>query len=277
MRVEVAPGVGLAVDVRGDGVGVLLVHGLGGAKEDFAEQAEVLAGVGFRAVSPDLRGHGASDHPPGSESYGVEVFASDLEALARELFSGAFHLVGHSVGGMVAQHMALNTTLAKGPRLLSLTLVDTAHGPFPGLEPSLAEAAAWIAREQGMHELRSRMAERNQGSTPAHERLVRERPGYEAYNERKWAALSAAMYSALVVEIATRPDRLRELGELHLPTLVVVGAQDLPLRGDAERMAEVIPGARLVVVEDAGHAPQLEAPERFAQELLSFLSGGAGA
>ena len=278
MRVEVAPGVGLEVEVRGEGAGVLLVHGLGGAKEDFAEQLELLGTRGFRVVAPDLRGHGASDHPPGSDAYGVEVFAADLDALAREVLPDGFHLVGHSVGGMGAQRWALTDRApTAGRRLLSLTLVDTAHGPLPGLEVGLAEAAAWVAREQGMAELRRHMSERGSGSTPAHERLVRERPGYETYNERKWEALSADMYAALVVEIATRSERLGELAGLHLPTLVVVGAQDEPLRADAERMAAASVGSRLVVIEDAGHAPQLEAPERFGEALLSFFSAaGSG-
>ena len=66
-------------------------------------------------------------------------------------------------------------------------------------------------------------------------------------------------------------DRLGALAGLHVPTLVIVGEQDEPFRAHAERMAAAIPGARLAVIEDAGHSPQFEAPERWWEVLSEFL------
>lgn len=269
MRVETNQGVGLEVVERGRGPGLVLVHGLGGAKEDFDGHLDLLAAQGWRVIAFDMRGHGGSDHPPDPVAYSLDTFAGDIVDVADALSLDRFHLLGHSVGGMAARRVALDHSA----RVESLMLIDTTHGPMPGLDPALAEAAAWIALNQGMDELRRRMTERDPLGTPAHQRLMRERPGYEEFNERKWAALSTEMYAAMVVEIATQPDQLDQLRQIKCPTLVMVGEQDTLLLDDARRVADAIPGARLVVVADAGHAPQLETPDTFAREVQVFLSG----
>ena len=268
MRIETNRGVGLEVVESGAGPALVLVHGLGGAKEDFEGHIDSLAQRGWRVVAFDMRGHGASDRPSGAGTYSLDTFAGDIVAVADACLVDRFHLLGHSVGGMASRRVAL----AHPERVASLMLVDTTHGPMPGLEPALAEGAAWIALNQGMAELRRRMTERDPLGTPAHQRLVRERPGYEEFNDRKWAALSPEMYAALIVEIATQPDQRKDLGRVTCPTLVMVGEQDTLLIDDARRMAEEIPGARLVVVADAGHAPQLETPATFEHEVQAFLS-----
>lgn len=268
MRIETNRGVGLEVVESGTGPALVLIHGLGGAKEDFEGCMASLARRGWRVVAFDMRGHGPGDRPSGASAYSLDTFADDTLAVADSCHLDRFHLLGHSVGGMVARRVAL----AHPERVASLTLVDTTHGPMPGLDPVLAEGAAWIALNQGMAELRRRMTERDPLGTPAHQRLMRERPGYEEFNERKWAALSPEMYAALVVEIATQPDQLQDLRRITCPTLVMVGEQDTLLIDDARRMTEAIPGARLVVVSDAGHAPQLETPATFEDEVQAFLS-----
>lgn len=269
MRIKTNRGVGLEVVESGTGPALVLIHGLGGAKEDFEGHIDTLAEKGWRVVAFDLPGHGASARSSSTSAYSLDAFADDTLAVADSFHLDRFHLLGHSAGGMVARRVAL----AHPERVASLILVDTTHGPLPGLDPALAEAAAWIALNPGMEELRRRMTERDPLGTPAHQRLMSERPGYEEFNERKWAALSPEMYAALVVEMATQPDQLQDLGRITCPTLVMVGEQDTLLIDDALRMAEAIPGARLVVVSDAGHAPQLETPDAFAREVQVFLAG----
>jgi 3-oxoadipate enol-lactonase len=80
------------------------------------------------------------------------------------------------------------------------------------------------------------------------------------------------MYAAMVTEMLSQEDRLDALRSLSVPTLVLVGEQDRPLVGASKRMAEAIPGARLAIIPDAGHSPQVEAPEAWAEVVRGFLA-----
>lgn len=82
---------------------LLLVHGFTGAKEDFADWIDPLADEGWWVVAPDLRGHGASAKPDDEASYSLASFAADLWSLVDGLGWRRFSLLGHSMGGMIAQ------------------------------------------------------------------------------------------------------------------------------------------------------------------------------
>ena len=85
---------------------LLMVHGFTGAKEDFTPWLDRLAGQGWHAVAPDLRGHGASSKPAEESAYSFELLADDVLRLADSLGWGTFVLLGHSMGGMIAQFVA---------------------------------------------------------------------------------------------------------------------------------------------------------------------------
>ena len=96
----------VTLEIAEAGVGgrpLLLVHGFTGAKEDFADWCDRLAERGWHVVAPDLRGHGASDHPPRAEDYSLDLFEADVLGLVDELGWDRFVLLGHSMGGMVGQ------------------------------------------------------------------------------------------------------------------------------------------------------------------------------
>src|SRR5436190_24190959 len=82
---------------------LLLVHGFTGAKEDFTDWLEPLAERGWHAVAPDLRGHGTSAHPEKETDYSLSVFVADVVGLADALGWDRFVLLGHPMGGMIAQ------------------------------------------------------------------------------------------------------------------------------------------------------------------------------
>lgn len=82
---------------------LLLLHGFTGAKEDFTDWLDRLAASGWHAVAPDHRGHGASSKPTSEDAYSFEIFANDAERLIDALEWRRLVLVGHSMGGMVAQ------------------------------------------------------------------------------------------------------------------------------------------------------------------------------
>jgi pimeloyl-ACP methyl ester carboxylesterase len=281
-RIEVATGVELTVLEAGQGGRpLLLVHGFTGAKEDFADHLDELAALdgGWHVVAPDLRGHGTSAQPLGPDSYSLKAFAGDVLALADALGWDRFTLLGHSMGGMVAQVAALE---AGGPaRLDGLILMDTSHGPIGGIDTEMIALGKAVVADGGM----AALVEAQRGSdgaldTPANQRVTAERPGYAEFGERKSLASAADMWLGMIDEVVTdQADRLDDLASslAGVPVLVIVGEQDRPFVPHAERMAAAIPGARLAVISDAGHSPQFEHPDEWFAALTGFLAEVAGA
>lgn len=266
MQVTVDDGIGLAVRVAGSGPGLVLVHGFGGAKEDFSDQFELLA-ERCRVVTFDHRGHGESEAPDDPAAYSLDRLAADTMEVASAVGLDRFRLLGHSMGGMVALRLVLD----RPDRVEALVLMDTSPGPVPGIDPGLTEMAATIALEQGKDVLKPLLDAAATLDTPAYERLLAERPGYRDFQDRKWAALSGVMWGAMAREISRQPDQTELLAGIRCPTLVMVGMQDEPFLEPSRRMAGTIPGALLVEIADAGHSPQFESPDAWYSALDGFL------
>ena len=248
---------------------LLLVHGFTGVGRDFADHLDGLAADGWHVVAPTQRGHHGSAALADEAAYSLAAYADDLLALADGLGWDRFVLLGHSMGGMVAQVLAL-----KAPeRLEGLVLMDTGHGPV-ALDPELLATGVRIARDAGMDALVDAMnaAGPSPLETPAAVRLREERPDLVPVWDAQLRGCDPAMYAAMATEMLNQEDRLDGLRSLQAPTLVVVGDQDTPFLGPSRRMAEAIPGARLEVIADAGHSPQMEAPVAWAEVLRSFLA-----
>jgi len=266
MRIQMDDGVGLAVEVAGTGEPLLLVHGFGGAKEDFTDH---LAPLGEHAtvVVFDHRGHGESDHPADEAAYSLDRLVADTLGVADGLGFDGFRLLGHSMGGMVARRL----TLAHPDRVEALVLMDTAPGPPPGIKPETVDLGIQIARHDGMEVLRKVQDEMDPLGTPAYHRLLAERPGYREFCERKWEALSREMWIALASELTRQPDQLEAMRAITCPTLVVVGAEDETFLAPSRDMAAAVPGAQLVVIPDAGHSPQFENPAAWFAVVDGFV------
>jgi pimeloyl-ACP methyl ester carboxylesterase len=268
MRVTMDDGVALEVTDTGSGPGLLLVHGFGGAKEDFADHVDALA-VQHRVVTFDHRGHGESDGPSDPAAYSLDRMAADVLGVADAIGIDAFRLLGHSMGGMVARRVVL----AAPGRIDALVLMDTSPGPVPGLDPDLVDFAAGIALTEGKDVLKPMLDAAATLETPAYARLLAERPGFEEFELRKWDALSGVMWATMAREIAHQPDQLALLAGVRCPTLVIVGEEDASFVGPSRDMAATIPGAELVVVRDAGHSPQFENPFPWFEAVDGFLLG----
>ena len=259
-------------EAGGGGRPLLLLHGFTGAKEDFSEWLDALAGAGWHVVVPDHRGHGASSKPTDEAAYSFDILAGDALSLADRLGWGRFVLLGHSMGGMVAQLVAC----AVPGRLDGLVLMDTSHAAVEGLDPDLVAAATSIARSRGIDKLADLLAEEQSPlDTAAHQRLLAERPGYAEYGDRNFRATSPALYAAMATAFVGTLDRIDQLAALpaSLPTLVMVGSEDVRFVGPSQRMADAIPSASLVVIPDAGHSPQFENPDAWWEALSTFLLG----
>ncbi len=250
---------------------VLLLHGFTADKGEVDEVLEPLAAAGWHAVAPDLRGHGASDQPDDEAAYSFEIYAADVLALADRLGWDRFALVGHSMGGAVAQLVALDHP----DRLTGLVLASTFHGPVQGVTSELVELGSWVVRTSGMAGLAKAMASRradNPESAATFERLQEARPDHAEQAARRLESTSPAMWLAMAPRFVTQADRLDRLRSIPVPTAVIVGELDETMLEDCRRIAAAIPGASLTEVPGAGHVPQLENPEAWREALSGFLA-----
>jgi len=268
MRITTDDGVELAVEVEGDGPALLLVHGFGGAKEDFADHVPALA-RDHTVVVFDHRGHGASDKPDDRDAYSLERLVADTLQVADACSLSTFRLLGHSMGGMVSRKVALQAP----ERVEALVMMDTSAGPIPGFDPSLMEMAADVALTRGKEALRELLDLAPYLETPAYQRVVAQRPGYKEFEDKKWADLSSVMWGSLALALAHQSDDLPALSSsLRCPLLVLVGEQDTPFVHAAGLMTAAIPDADYALIPDAGHSPQFENPPAWFEALAEFLA-----
>jgi pimeloyl-ACP methyl ester carboxylesterase len=264
-RVGVEPGVELAVEVRGEGPDLLCVHGFGGAKEDFGDHVEALAGR-WRVITVDLRGHGDSDGPADPATYSLDRMARDVEAVADAVGADRFRLLGHSMGGMVARRVVL----ARPDRVAALVMMSTAAGPPAGLDPDLVDLGAALALDD-WPALAKLLEEVAPLRTPAYQRVIDEREGFGEFIAWKWSRVAPPMWAALAPQIVREPVELDRLREVTCPTLVIVGDLDAAFYDGSLAIADAVPGSRLAVIGDAGHHPQFEQPEAWLDAVTSFL------
>lgn len=250
---------------------LLIVHGFVGAKEDWTSQLQRLAEAGRHVVVPDLRGHGDGPKPDDRAAYSLREYTADVLAIADALGWERFALLGHSMGGMVAQHVVLDAP----ERVELLILQDTSHGVPDGIDPDLVELGRATVAEGGTEALVAVQSEQNiKGpfDTLAHERMCATVPGYRERGDHNTRVASDTMWLAMVDELLSQPDRLDLLVAVSVPTLVIAGVQDNAFIEHCHRMAGVIPGAHLVVIDDAGHSPHNETPEEWWSAVAGFLA-----
>ncbi len=256
----------LAVRTAGSGLPLLLLHAFPLDHAMWWEQ-EPLADH-LRLVVPDQRGFGASG---GTEPTSIEQLADDAAALLAALHCGPAVVCGLSMGGYVAQHLAVRHP----DRVAALVLADTR------LEADTAEARAArvdLATKVG------RVGQRILADAMV-PRLLAGSPGAAAAAGR--AALEAALRVAIerqpvatiqaaLAALGARPDMTEPLRRVAVPTLLVVGAEDaITPPACMEAALAVMPRARLLVVPHAGHMTPLEAPAVFNRAVLEFLAEAA--
>jgi 3-oxoadipate enol-lactonase len=239
---------------------VVLIQGLGADKQLWALQRLALA-RGYRTIALDNRGAGRSDKPYGE--YSLEQMADDTLAVLDHAGADDAHVVGASMGGVIAQILGLRYP----ERVRSLTLACTACQQHPWRQELLAEWAQ-IARQRGMRSMTNAAARWTIG--PRSFRRLSPAVGWLGP-----LAMSRPphAFAAQVGAILSAPEDLQgELGRIRVPTLVMVGNQDiLTPRGDSEELAERIPTAELVVISGAAHGFMIEHATTFNRILLEFL------
>lgn len=263
----IGPAPRIAVDYAGDGPLVVFLHGIGGNRSNWREQLVAMS-EGFLCVAWDARGYGASDDYEGPLAF--SHFSDDLVRVLDHFGRPAAHLVGLSMGGMIAQ----NFYRRHPAKVLSLVLADTRNG---------------FARHNSEEFLRQREAPLLAGLTPADiaPKLVPTLVAPDAPAQvvqrlvdsisalHKTSYLKTLRASTLVMhsdEFAGMSGYV-DMATVRVPTLVICGSEDrVTPPAMSHELAEGIAGAQLVILEGAGHLSNIERPERFNAALLDFLS-----
>jgi 3-oxoadipate enol-lactonase len=250
----------------GSGPTVLMLHGIGGGHVAFAPQVETLAAAGYRAVAWDMPGYG---HSAPIEPYTFKGLAQSCIDLIDALQCAHVVLLGHSMGGMVAQEV-----VARRPdRVSRLVLCGTsaAFGKRTDGRSADAWAQQFIAQRtapldagQSMAEVAQRLVPQmvGPGSLPEGLRLA----------EHCMAGVPAATYRRALDCLVTF-DRQAALSAIGVPTLLIGGEFDrVAAPAVMKQMAELIPDARYAELKGIGHLMNLEAPDDFDALLLDFLA-----
>ncbi|HWL45085.1 MAG TPA: alpha/beta fold hydrolase [Ilumatobacter sp.] len=260
--VRATDGVRLHYSVTGrpGGPPVVMIQGLGADKHLWDLQRLALA-LRYRTVAPDNRGAGRSDKPFGD--YSLTQMAADVVAVMDDAGVDSAHVVGASMGGVIAQLVYFHHP----ERVRSLTLACTAcrHTEW---RRELLTRWADIAQQQGMAAMTTEAARWVIG--PRSFRRVTPAIGWMGPLA---LARPPHAFAGQVAAILDADDALAEhLAGIDVPALVMVGNQDiLTPRGDAEELAELIPTAELVVISGAAHGFMVEHASTFNRVLLDFL------
>jgi pimeloyl-ACP methyl ester carboxylesterase len=255
----------IAYDRRGAGPLVVFLHGIGGNRSNWSDQLAHLS-ARYCAVAWDARGYGASDDSPTPLVFGD--FADDLARLLDHLGAARAHIVGLSMGGIIAQDFDARF----GERVATLTLANTTSG------------LAHLPRERIEHFLTTRLAPLEAGRTTAEmgEALLAELVGpYTTPEQRErlyqsLAALRVEPYKQALRAIMTTDFR-PHLPHIAVPTLVVTSAHDQVVPPPvSEMLAEAIPGSTLASIPRAGHLSNIDQPDLFNQIVGGFLDQHAG-
>ena len=249
------------IDGDGDDT-VVLINGLADDLETWAYQTPALVEAGYRVLTFDNRGIGGSDMPPGP--YTSRQLADDAAALVERLGIGDFHLMGVSMGGMVAQELVL----AHPQKVRSLTLSNTYAAPGPFCSRMFALWAD-IAVSMGVPAV-MRDVLLWAFTVPFFEDPERadELAEFEAEMAGHPQPVEAYLAQLSVIQTHDTTDRL---GRINTPTLVVTGEQDILIPVLlSRRLHAAIPGAEWATV-DGAHAAIWESPDVFNTTFLAFL------
>ncbi|SFN79023.1 Pimeloyl-ACP methyl ester carboxylesterase [Bradyrhizobium sp. Rc3b] len=243
------------VQVSGEGAPLVFLHGFTTTAEFWREQVEAFS-VRHQMIRINLPGHGRSPSPE-DRAYTIEAFVEDVHRVYRELAIDSAALVGLSMGGTVAQTFALTYP----ERVRALVLVGaTPHGL--GADVNVDNVLKAI-EHLGVVAASQKVIERSFGFDAS--------PALVDFAKNEVAQTPAFVARQAIASLNASDSRAR-LGEIHVPTLVVVGEEDIITPPDeSQALAEGIPDSLLAIISRAGHFPMLERPERFNPLLSDFL------
>ncbi len=240
---------------------VLLLHGLGASREMWRLQVDAWQSRYFLIV-PDLPGHG--DSPPLQAPISIAEMADQVAALVRHLNVASLHVVGLSMGGLVAQELVL-----RHPALVRDVVLVNTFARLPRPRTLRDRLRLWwrslLLRVAPMR-VYARQVARRMFPKPEQADLRAQAEALIARNDRR--SVASAWRAILAFDTWDR------LPTVPVPTLVIHGEEDTTVPYVlCQQLAQRIPNARLKTIGNSGHATPLDAPNRFNQTVESFWRG----
>lgn len=233
---------------------LVFLHGVGGGHHAWDKQLPYFGGLGYPSHAWDQPGYG---HSPTVEPYDLEQISASLARLIESLAIEPVVLVGHSMGGFIAQEAC-----ARYPKLVKgLALCFTS--------PAFGGSGSEFAKQF----VAARIAPLDQGKTMAEiaAQLIPAMGSNSRLAEQIMASVPPETYRK-AVHLLTTFDRSKELADIKVPALLVAGSDDKTAPPSVmERMARKIPGAEYVLLEGCGHLGPMDQPDAFNTALLFFL------
>jgi len=242
-------GIRLYYESEGHGPAILLTHGYTATLRMWDPQVDALAGR-YRVIRWDMRGHGESDSPDDPRAYTHDAMVADMAAILDACGVERAVVGGLSLGGF----LSLAFHLAHPERVRALMLFDTG----PGYKKHEARAD-W-----------NRLAE-SYAVRFEREGLAALGGGAEVKVSKHRSAQGLA-HAARGILAQTDARVIQSLPHIAVPALLIVGSEDKPFLTGMDYMAAKIPNSNKVIIDGAGHAPNLERPQAFNAALDSFLS-----
>jgi pimeloyl-ACP methyl ester carboxylesterase len=245
----------------GEGEPVLLIHGLGGDHRGWEFQEKDLA-ARFHIIMPDLRGHGQTTIEELGMMIPPDLVADDLNALLDHLGHDRVHVVGHSLGGMVAQNFVLRypkkvekLVLVDTTPMISEDLIDVVYSWREAQVEGGDEAYFWTSLRSGYND-----------------EWIENNPDMVQYLKEKSVDTNDEGVLAAGLGFSTI-DFTERLPEIEAETLVIHGDDDRVMNLELGKIIhEGIRGSKLKVLEGCGHSPTVQMTEEFNTTLIEFLS-----
>ncbi|MGI8576597.1 MAG: alpha/beta fold hydrolase [Nocardioidaceae bacterium] len=261
MSIEQINGIDIHYEVDGDGdETVVLVNGLADDMETWAYQLPALLRAGYRVIRFDNRGIGASAKPAGP--YTAEQLAADTKGLVDYLGLSDIHLMGVSMGGMIAQHYAL--AYAEDLRSLTLACTYAAPGPFCSrmfamwADAAPVQGVPFVMRDVTLWAFTLDFFRSRENELAEFENVMR-------YIDQPVHAYLAQL------AVIQHHDTTASLGQIAVPTLVLAGEQDILIPIELSReLHQLIPGSDWRTTQ-GGHGCLWEHPDDFNAAFIEFL------
>jgi pimeloyl-ACP methyl ester carboxylesterase len=244
-------GVDIYYETYGRGPALLLTHGYSATSQMWRPQFEALS-TDHTLIVWDMRGHGRSASPEDALAYSERLTTGDMAALLDHLGFATAIVGGLSLGG----YMSLAFYADYPERVEALLIIDTG----PGFKKDTAREAWNRTAATRAADIEARGVQALEGRSPE-----------QASAEHK--DIRGLVHAARYLLTQHSPRVIESLPGIAVPTLVIAGANDEPFLAATDYMAAKIPGARKVLIPEAGHAVNLDQPALFNATVQDFLEG----
>jgi 3-oxoadipate enol-lactonase len=249
-------GTEIAFEVRGQGEPLLMIHGAGVPHGEFQPQYEAI-GAKFRLILPDVRGHGESlttDAP-----YSMKQFADDMIGLLDQLGIQQALILGHSMGGTIAQQMAVDHP----QRVKAIVLAETNYGiKSDRMLYALVRLMDPVSRMIGIKRLSGVSVNQFSARSPQMKPFLEAAFQQHVDNPANFWNISQANNEF---------DGKGQLSRIQCPTLILMAENNRATHKFAQYMAQTIPNARLVTISDAGHMLNWDNAAEFNKTVIEFF------